>query len=137
MRVTVSEHGNDICLVPFAKREYRELKLELTPEDTMGSVFGILKEKISTEGEQHIYDVILSGRRHGTLEILEEKLKSAGNVRVITDATEKHFDYAGLKEQYQGSLLERYISSFENEGEALDREALEVGTAAILEVLSL
>ena len=135
VRVTVTEKENDICLVPFAKREYHDLKLELTPEDTLGSVFRSLKEKISMEGEQHIYDVILSGRRHGTLEILEEKLKSAGNVRVIIDETEKYFDYEGLKEQYRGSLLERYISSFENERELLDREALEVGTAAILEVL--
>ena len=135
VKVTVTEHGNEICLIPFAKREYRDLKLELTPEDTMGSIFRTLKEKIFTEGEQHIYDVILSGRRHGTLEILEDKLKSAGNVRVIIDETEKHFDYAGLKKQYRGSILERYISSFEEEGNVSDREALEIGTAAILEVL--
>ena len=55
---------------------------------------------------------------------------------MIIDETEKHFDYAGLKKQYRGSLLERYISSFEEEeGNVSDREALEIGTAAILEVL--
>lgn len=133
VRVQVTEDGNEISLVPFAKREYRTLTLELTSEDTMGSIFKRLKERIFLEGEEHIFDVVLNGRRHGTLEILEEKLKSVGNIRAIFDETEKQFDYAGLKMQYQGSLLERYIRSFESEQGVLDKETLEVGTAAILE----
>ena len=131
--VQVTKEGNDICLVPFAKREYRTLTLKLTPEDTMGSIFTKLKEIISMEGGNHIYDVVLSGRRHGTLELLEEKLKSAGNVREIVDETEKDYDYEILKVQYQGSLLERYIRSFEEEQDVIGKEALEVGVTAILE----
>lgn len=137
VRVKVTEDGNEICLVPFAKRAYRTLNLKLTPEDTMASIFRKVKECIAVEGEDSIYDVVLTGKRHGTLEILEEKLKSAGNVREIVDDTEKYFDYETLKMQYQGSLLERYITSFEGKLELLEKEALEVGTAAILEAWGL
>ena len=137
VRIHATEDGNDICLIPFAKREYRTLYLKLTENDTMASIFRFLKEQIRREGEMHIYDVALTGACHGALEIVEEKLKSAGNVRRITDETEKKFDYEQLKIQHQGCLLERYISSFEGCSARVEKEALQIGTAAILEALGL
>lgn len=135
VRLEVTEAGNDICLIPFAGREYRTLKIPVTKEDTMGSVYRVLREKILQEGENHIYDVVLTGKRHPALEISDEKLKSAGNVRIVTDETEKQFDYERLKKDYQGCLLERYIRSFENSSDRVEKEALQLGTAAILEAL--
>lgn len=137
VRVKVTEEGNEICLIPFAKREYRTLYLKLTEEDTMVSIYRALRERIRQEGERHIYDVVLTGECHGALEILEEKLKSAGNIRLVADETEKKFDYEQLKVQYQGCLLERYISSFEGCSGQVEKEAMQVGTAAILEALGI
>lgn len=133
--VEVNEKGNDIQLIPFSKREYRSVEIDITEKDTMGSIYRTLKEKMTREGEANIYDVLLRGNRHSSLEILEEKLKSAGNVREITDETQRKFDYEQMKIQYQGCLLERYISSFDNCRETVEKEALQIGTAAILEAL--
>ena len=137
VQVKVTEEGNEICLIPFAKREYRTLYLQVTKEDTMSSIDRRLREQIQREGERHIYDVVLTGECHGTLEILEEKLKSAGNVRAVFDETEKKFDYEQLKTEHQGCLLERYISSFGGCTELVEKEALQIGTAAILEALGI
>lgn len=133
VQVKVTEEGNEICLIPFAKREYRDIVVQVTEEDTMGSIYRTVKQEILQTGEEHIYDVVLQGECHDSLEILEEKLKSAGNVRMVSDRTEKKFDYERLKVQYRDSLLEKYIDSFENCSDPVEKEALQLGTAAILE----
>lgn len=135
VRVKVTAEGNQITLVPFAKREYCTLTIELTSEDTMGSIYRCLAEKVMEAGKDNIYEVILSGKKHSALEILEEKLKSAGNIRTLVDKTEKFYDYEQLGREYAGSLLQRYISSFEGCESTLEKKALSVGTEAILEVL--
>ena len=108
-----------------------------TIRSTMGSIYRTLKERIHQEGVSNIYEVVLSGVCHSSLEIVEEKLKSAGNIRMILDKTEKKFDYEWLQEKYEDCLLGRYISSFKNCNDSIEKEALQLGTAAILEALEL
>ena len=137
VRVEVQCGCNEIRLVPFAKREYLTCELKLDPEDTMGSIYRKLEELIKERGRDHIYDVRLTGKRHASLEIMEEKLKSAGYIRSLEDRTEKYFDYDLLCEKYQGTILQRYIESFAHCESDLEKKALNAGTAAILEALSL
>jgi hypothetical protein len=54
---------------------------------------------------------------------------------VIQDQTEKYYEYDLLKKQFQGCLLQRYISSFEACDQAIEKKALGYGTEAILEAL--
>ena len=112
VRVEVKDGKNQIALVPFAKREYKTLRMEITTEDTMGSICRRLGEKVTELGDQNIYDVIIQGKRHASLEIMEEKIKSVGNIRAILDQTDKYYDYEQLVKEYEGYLLQRYISSF-------------------------
>ena len=135
VRVEVKDGKNQIALVPFAKREYKTLRMEITTEDTMGSICRRLGEKVTELGEQNIYDVIIQGKRHASLEIMEEKIKSVGNIRAILDQTDKYYDYEQLKIDYEGCLLQRYISSFEQSGEEVDKKVLAYGIEAILEAL--
>ena len=135
VRVEAAEGINHITLVPFAKREYCTLELKLTTEDTMGSIYRTLCEKVTEKGLHNIYDVIIKGVRHASLEIMEEKLKSAGNIRIIRDETEKFFDYDVLSDSYQGRLLQKYIDSFAGCQEEVEKKALAYGTEAILEAL--
>ena len=135
VRVEVKEDKNQIALVPFAKREYKTLVLEIDTEDTMGSIYRRLGEKVTEMGHDNIYDVIINGKRHASLEIMEEKMKSAGNIRVILDKSEIDYDYEQLSRKYEGCLLQRYITSFGNAENALEKKALDYGTEAILEAL--
>ena len=118
-----------------AKREYKTLRMEITTEDTMGSICRRLGEKVTELGDQNIYDVIIQGKRHASLEIMEEKIKSVGNIRAISDQTDKYYDYEQLVKEYEGYLLQRYISSFGQIEEEIDKKALAYGTEAILEAL--
>ena len=135
VRVEVKDGKNQIALVPFAKREYKTLRMEITTEDTMGSICRRIGEKVTELGEQNIYDVIIQGKRHASLEIMEEKIKSVGNIRAILDQTDKYYDYEQLVKEYEGYLLQRYISSFGQIEEEIDKKALAYGTEAILEAL--
>lgn len=133
VRVETDGRYNEITFVPFAKREYRRISLTLTEADTMASVFRRVSEQIAQEGVQNIYDPVLTGRCHETFEIFEEKLKTAGNIRTVSDETERFFDYGQLREKYQGRLLQRYIDSFGDARTPPEKKALALGTAAILE----
>lgn len=137
VRVETEGGKNQITLIPAAKREYSVLNIRIDAEDTMSSLFFRIKEKIEEIGKDWIYDLELTGKCHPSLEILEEKLKSAGNIRAVHDHTEKQFDYEALKEAYFGSLLERYISSFGETSAEIEKEALNIGTWAILEALGI
>lgn len=136
VRVEVKEKKNEIALIPFAKRQYRELKLQVTPEDTMTGIFDRLCEKVTELGEKNIYDVIVKGKRHASLELMEEKLKRAGNIRRIADETEKFYDYEALCREYEGRLLQKYISSFAGCETEAEKKALVYGTEAILEAMA-
>lgn len=133
--VEVKEGKNHIALTPFAGREYQEISLNLSEEDTMGSICRRLGEKVTELGADNIYDVVIRGKCHASLELMEDKIRRVGNVRVITDETEKSYDYKALMQEYQGSLLQRYIASFSKSENMLEKKALAYGTAAILEVL--
>ena len=135
VKVSVEKGKKEISFVPSALREYRTLELAITPEDTMASIFRQVEQSIHREGDMHIYEVVLKGKRHSSLEILEEKIKSAGNIWKITDATEKSFDYESLSRRYEGRLLQKYIASFDIVGSAVEKRALELGTEAILEAM--
>lgn len=135
VRVRVENGLNEIALIPFAKREYRELSLELTVEDTMGSICRTIAEKLSEAGKEHIYELVLTGKRHSTLELQEERIRDLGNIRSVTDHTEKYYDYEKLCAAYDGRLLQRYIESFADCGSELEKRARQLGTEAILEAL--
>lgn len=135
VKVVTKPEGNEISLVPFAKRSYETITLELTKEDTMGSIYRRLCGEIKTHGTENIYTVILTGEKHPSLELMEEKLRSAGNVRAITDRTETAYDYEKLKEIHQGRILQRYISSFDGTEEETQKRALALGVEALLEAL--
>ena len=109
--------------------------MEITTEDTMGSICRRIGEKVTELGEQNIYDIIIQGKRHASLEIMEEKIESVGNIRAISDQTDKYHDYKQLMRDYEGCLLQRYISSFEQSGGEVEKKALAYGTEAILEAL--
>lgn len=126
---------NRIRLVPFAQREYRKLQISMTEEDTMSSLFKNIVEMIHKQGEEHIYEVLLCGKRHRSFEIMEDKLKSAGNIHKITDQTEPFFDYEKLKKDYRGTILEKYMLSFAQCETELEKKALNLGVSALLEVL--
>lgn len=119
--------------VPKAKREYRNLVLEATEQDTTFSLLERLERQIEQQGWQHIYRVSLRGKRDPQMHFDLEKLTEFGMVLEVRDETVPAFRLEELKQKYRGQLIGRYIESFEgHERSRTEERALQYGLEALL-----
>ncbi len=122
----------DLKFVPRAKREYRKVVLQCTPEDTSWSLRDRLEKEISDLGWQHIYRVILEGEREAGSRFDTELLKEYGMILDVEDHTGARLDLESLRRKYSGGLIDRYITSFEKTDTAVEEKALRYGLEALL-----
>ncbi len=122
-----------IRFVRKAKREYVFLPLEVTDADTTFSLRDKLEKKIEERGWQHIYRVILQGKREPQIHFDKEKLMEFGMVLEVEDQTMPAFHLEELKRKYAGQMIGRYIESFEgHERSQIEEKALQYGLEALL-----
>lgn len=119
--------------IPWAVREYKELKIPVTRETTQYSLFQTAGRLLEENGRKNIYTLILVGQRDPDTEFEIKQFYSLGNIREVEDRTRPVWSLQELCRKYRGSLLEEYIRSFgENPGEE-EKKALEYGITALLE----
>lgn len=119
--------------VPKAKREYIHLSLETEETDTTFSLRDKLEQQIEQRGWQHIYRVILQGKRDPQIHFDTDRLKEFGMVLDVADETVPAFHLEELKQKYRGQMIGRYIESFEGHERSLTEErALQYGLEALL-----
>ena len=119
--------------VPRAKREYAGLVLKVGEEDTTYSLRDRLERLIEQKGWQHIYRVVLQGKRDPETHFDTEKLTEYGMVLEVEDQTVPAFHLEELKRRYAGQLVGRYIESFEgHERSKIEELALQYGLEALL-----
>lgn len=123
-----------LTFVPFSKREYRELQIELTSDSSNHEIAAELESQIRKQGTQHIYRVKLRGYRDPDLHIWEEDLKKLGQVVEVTDETESEYDLEKLSMQYKGTAVAAYIDSFDRQQtmSEVEKRALWQGVWALL-----
>ena len=128
-------HGCEVTVnfVPKAKCEYRTVRIECTQEDTSYSVADALQREMERQGWQHIYKVVLTGTHAvGTTYDLS-RLTEYGRVYSVTDETAAAYQTDRLRETCRGSLIGRYIDSFEKAHmSAVEEKALAYGLEALL-----
>ena len=119
--------------VPAAKREYHEVVIDCTQEDTTFSVLDCLEEEIERLGTEDMYRVVLEGKRDAGVRFDAAVLRGAGRVVDLKDNTSAAFDRELLCRRYQGQMIGRFIESFGQEsGDELEKKALEYGLEALL-----
>lgn len=101
-----------IEFIPFSKREYRELKIQVTPDSSNRSIEFNVEKAIHKQGRQHIYKIVLQGYRDPDMTIWQDNLMKLGNVVEVTDETEPEYDFSVLKSRYAGTAVAAYIDSF-------------------------
>lgn len=121
------------AFVPWAVREYKELRIPVTRETTQYRLTQFLQELIKKMGEKHIYTVLLEGKRDPDTEFHLNQLYSLGNIRAVEDQTRPGWSLEELCRKYKGSLLEEYIRSFGEKPDEEAEKALEYGIGALLE----
>jgi DNA repair exonuclease SbcCD nuclease subunit len=129
-----------ISFVPFAKRSYINMALEITPEYSNAEIMDVVKEQIEAHGEQNIYRILLKGTIDANLEINLSALTRQYNINEIIDKTEYNYDVNELLDGNENNLLGRFIKALEpddtteeNQIDEKTREkALKYGLEALL-----
>lgn len=124
-----------IEFVDFAKRQYREVEIAVTPFSSNGSIQAEVREVIRQQGTQHIYCIELTGFRDSELEVQTEAFTNFGNVVEVTDSTEPEYDFDLIRQQYAGTAVAAYIDSFYSQKKELtevEKNALYYGVQALL-----
>ena len=123
-----------IQFVPFAKRQYVEMVVPVTPSSTVGSIQDEITTFIEENGRQHIYCIHLEGLRDAELILEEEAFVGLGNIVEVTDETKPDYDFNELRKKYAGTLVATYIESFlvHEELTEVEQKALYYGVGALL-----
>lgn len=120
--------------VPVASRCYYDLELSLGESSTQMSLEEAVREEIRKRGAQHIYRIILRGRRAPELMLLPERLKNLGNVTEVVDCSVISYDLEELYRRYSGTLIGDYIAYFlRGDMGDVEQKALFYGLQALLE----
>lgn len=130
----LTKKGCRTAFVPFAKREYIHLELEIEEHMTGFAVRKEIQRAIKENGEQNIYKVILEGFKDPEVRFDFGGVDVYGNIIEICDHTKPSYDFYRLLQKNRGNLLGKYIESF---GEAspgtIEYDALCEGVQALME----
>jgi DNA repair exonuclease SbcCD nuclease subunit len=130
-----------ITFVPFAKRSYINMGLEITTDYSNAEVMDVVEEQIKAHGTQNIYRIILKGLIDANLDINLSSLTRQYNIDGIIDKTEYNYDIDELLAGNENNLLGRFIKALRTDdaadenktGDDITREkALKYGLEALL-----
>lgn len=107
--------------VPHASREYRHLRISVSAGMTALSVKETIRERIGSEGTEHIYKIILTGFRDPEILLQFQPDHVSGNIIEIVDQTRPAYDFEKILRQNQDNILGRLIMDLKD----YDRESTE------------
>lgn len=121
--------------VPASKREYRSITLTDDGQQSNGSLRKQLSDQIAKQGMQHMYSVLIAGKRNPDIHYDIPYLSCAGNILHIEDRTQPDMDYETLREVHEKDLLGKYIEKLQQTEDPVAQKALEYGTRALMEAM--
>lgn len=133
LRGQFTGHGVRTEFIPFAKREYLHLPIQVDDSTTNGSLKNLIKETIEETGVENIYKFILQGYRDPDVVFDTEYMDICGNILEIVDETKLAFNYERLYEENKDNLIGRFIAEFRGcEEGSVEYQALQEGVWALL-----
>lgn len=133
----ISNGETRISFIPFSKREYRNLVIPVTKSSSNGSIRARVQQEIQVSGPEHIYKIQLCGYRDPAWSVDVDSLYACGQVVDVKDDTEPEYDFARLRQEYEGTAIAAYIESF-GKGPVdllpeVEKKALYLGVHALLQ----
>ena len=120
--------------VPASIREYRTISIQVERDTTQFSLENVIREEMKKQGEEHLYTILLEGRKPAHTEFFTDAFYKLGNIRNVEDRTTMAYSKEQLKESYKGSIMEAYLALFEQEETTEQVEkAFQYGVEALLE----
>lgn len=123
-----------IRFVPFAKREYIHMDVEVEKNMAALEIKNRVAEAIRTRGTKNIYKITLNGFRDPDIRLDTDAMDTYGNILEIIDQTTAAYNYEKIRLQNEDNLLGRYIECLQDGPEgSIRRQALFEGVRALLE----
>lgn len=130
----LTNEGCRTTFVPFAKREYIHLELEIEEHMTGFEVRKKIQSEIEANGTQNIYRVVLEGFKEPEIVFDFGGVDVYGNITEIEDNTKPAYDFYHLLQKNRGNLLGKYIESFGDASpDTIEYDALCEGVQALME----
>lgn len=134
----VTKDGLEIEFVPFSKRNYKHLIIEIEPSDNLLTFKQKAQDFVDRHGKENIYKFTIKGRRNPLFEIKFEDLTGICHLAEISDKTVPDYDFETIykenKDNILGMFVDRYIHS-EKPLNTQRRKALQYGTRALLDAM--
>lgn len=127
------EKGTRVSFVKSAKREYRQVVIEVDETMTSGAVREEIKRQIQEQGIQHMYQFELRGFCDADIQFDLDGFHAYGNVLEIVDHTSPSYSMEELLKKNKDNLLGKFILSLKDTKEGtIEHLALYEGVHALM-----
>lgn len=130
----VTLRRTQLRFIPCGTAQYIPLSVTVTPESTRESLRHSLIRAMSSQGEENIYLVTLTGQRDADLDLTTPIALPQYRIRQWTDQTQVALDYDRLRYLHSQDLLGRFLAEISSlpDGPLKDK-AMAYGTRACLQ----
>lgn len=129
----ITEEGQRVVFVPFSKRRYEQLNIEIEETETVYQILNRIREEMEARGRENFYDIYLNGYTPLSKRIQLETLEQDYFITEIVDNTKKNYDIEKLYEDNKENVLGKFIQEMNKISDPIAKEAMELGIEALLE----
>ena len=128
------ERQTKIRFVKSSHREYKKLKVTVNQEITNGELVDIIKEKLKSEGQKHIYQIYIEGFRDENIHFDKELIYPLGNILDVVDESVPDYDFEALYKENADNMIGMFIKRIKesDKNDQVVRKALYYGIEALL-----
>lgn len=129
----INEENTTIRFVPFACREYINIKVRLSSDITEDELEEKLTAAINQYGSDNIFTISLEGRYQPKEPYDRARLLALGNVADVKDGTMPDYNLVALLDEHKDDMIGIYLEEFLKEpAGAREQKALYCGLEALL-----
>lgn len=129
----INEENTTIRFVPFACREYINIKVRLSSDITEDELEEKLTAAINQYGSDNIFTISLEGRYQPKEPYDRARLLALGNVAYVKDGTMPDYNLVALLDEHKDDMIGMYLEEFLKEpAGAREQKALYCGLEALL-----
>ena len=129
----LSEDSTTIRFVPFACREYINIKVRLSSDITEDELEEKLTAAINQYGSDNIFTISLEGRYQPKEPYDRARLLALGNVADVKDGTMPDYNLVALLDEHKDDMIGMYLEEFLKEPAGTrEQKALYCGLEALL-----
>ena len=120
--------------VPIAKRNYVDLHIRVSVDDTNGSVKDLVTNEILKKGSKNLYRVYLDGLRNPEISFDTKMIYDIGVITDVIDNTVLDYNYEELLAENSDNLIGAYMNALRDSDaeESVKNRALYYGIEALL-----